>query len=193
MDLVDLAPDILSNVVPQARFAAGDQQVLDRHGAYLASLADDLVTEFYDTVFAHGPTARVFRDGEREEREKSFHGWWLRTVSAPLDADYYTWMTLVGVLHIRRRVKNPMMLAMMGHVVAFVTERARRDLGPDEAAVLAGALGHLHTTIAALISDSYTQAYIASLESVAGFSPELTERMLDLELKRLSEQFDSGR
>lgn len=189
MDLNDLAPTIMATMIPQARLSADDQAVLAKNQVYLAGLADDLISTFYEAAYGHGPTAGVFEEGERPAREKSLHDWWLRTVTEPIDDRYYAWMTLVGVIHIRRRVKNPMMLSMLGYITDYVWGRARTELDTAEADELGHTLHRLQNVVGSLISDSYTRSYIASLESLAGFTPELTERMLDIEIKRLTEEF----
>jgi hypothetical protein len=189
MELNDLASDIIQNMVPEARLTAEDQAVITRNQDYLAGLTERIVQAFYDSAYAHPPTAAIFHEGERPDREQTLRDWWLRTISKPLDDSYYHWMTLVGVIHIRRRVKNPMMLSMLSHVTSYVSTQAMADLDPTTAHELAATLCRLQAVVGSLISDSYTLSYIASLENLAGFSPELSGRMLDLEVKRLSENF----
>lgn len=189
MELNDLASNIIQNMVPEARLTAEDQAVLTRNQDYLAGLTEGIVQTFYDSAYAHPPTAAIFHEGERPDREQTLRDWWMRTISKPLDDSYYHWMTLVGVIHIQRRVKNPMMLSMLSHVTSYVSHQAIVDLDAAAAHELAATLCRLQAVVGSLISDSYTLSYIASLENLAGFSPELSGRMLDLEVKRLSDNF----
>ena len=188
MDLRELAPEIMSNMLPQSRLAAADQAVLDKNQAFLISMTEDLVLAFYNAAYGHPQTADIFVEGERTARESTLRDWWMRTVSKPIDDDYYRWMTLVGVVHIRRRVKNPMMLSMIGYVTETVSKRAQDELDMDDATELTQTLGRLQNVLGSLISDSYTQAFIGALESLAGLSPALTDRMLRLEIVKLEQE-----
>ncbi len=94
-------------------------------------------------------------------------------------------MTFVGIVHIRRGVKNPMMVSITTLVRDLVRRRARAALDPAEVDRLDLAMSHLIGTIVALISESYTQGYIGALQNLAGLDPRLTARMLDIEVKDL--------
>jgi hypothetical protein len=188
MDLRNLAPEIMSSMIPQSRLTAADQAVLVKHETFLMGLTEDLVKVFYDAAYGHTHTAEIFVDGERRAREETLRDWWTRTVSKPIDDDYYRWMTLVGVVHIRRRVTNPMMLGMIGYVTQYVSDRARDELSSKDAIELTQTLGRLQNVLGSLISDSYTQAFIGALESLAGLTPALTERMLRLEIGELEQE-----
>jgi hypothetical protein len=95
------------------------------------------------------------------------------------------WMTFVGVVHIRRRVKNPMMVSAMTVISDHVHQRARAELDADAVEKLQTAFSHLTTTIISLISESFTQSYIGALRNLAGLDENLTSRMLAIEVKDL--------
>jgi hypothetical protein len=192
MDLKDLAAKIVANMIPQSHLTEDDRAVLTRHADYLTGLTEDIVTTFSEAACSHPATAAVLEEEERPAWEQTLRDWWTRTVTRPIDDDYYAWMTRVGVTHVRRRVGNPMMLGMLGYLTDHVSDRAREDLDPISATDLARTLGRLQNMVGALISDSCTRSYIASLEGMVGFAPELTERMLDIEIKRLAETFPSS-
>ena len=183
-DINTLTEMILEQVVPESTITEDDAKAISQHRDFLLGLEDDLVKTFYDSLYAHGPTAAIFEDGERPAREETLRNWWRRTVEGPLDKDYFRWMTLVGVVHIRRGVKNPMMVSMTSVVAEFVREKASESLTPADVDSLVKALSHLGSTVVSLISESYTSSYIDALQDLAGLKPELTERMLTLEVKR---------
>jgi len=181
--LHELAASVIANCLPQSLLTAEDREVITRNQAFLAGLEDQLIALFYDSLFAHAPTAAVFEEGERPQREETLRRWWQRTVGGPLDDSYFAWMALVGVIHIRRGVQNPMMLSMFHLITDAVHAEARSALGEDEAEKLRIALSHLASTASSVISDSYTETYIKALYDLAGLNPALSERMLHIAVR----------
>lgn len=185
MGIAELTELILEQVVPQSMLTDDDAAAMAAHRDFLLGLEDDLVAAFYDTLYAHGPTKAIFEEGERPAREETLRHWWRRSVVGPIDDQYLRWMTFVGIVHIRRGVKNPMMVSITTLVRDLVRQRARAALDPAEVDRLDLAMSHLIGTIVALISESYTQGYIGALQNLAGLDPRLTARMLDIEVKDL--------
>lgn len=185
MGIAELTELILEQVVPQSMLTDDDAAAMAAHRDFLLGLEDDLVAAFYDTLYAHGPTKAIFEEGERPAREETLRHWWRRSVVGPIDDQYLRWMTFVGIVHIRRGVKNPMMVSITTLVRDLVRRRARAALDPAEVDRLDLAMSHLIGTIVALISESYTQGYIGALQNLAGLDPRLTARMLDIEVKDL--------
>lgn len=183
--LETLAKDILNTCLPQVQVTASDRAVITANKDFLLGLEDELVALFYDTVYGYAPTAEVFHEGERPEREATLRDWWQRTVNSGVDDSYLEWMCLVGIIHIRRKVKNPMMISMFQLIVNAVHAKALAQLAPNVAEELRLAFSHVAATASALISDSYTKSYIGALENLAGLDPKLTARMLDIEVKEL--------
>jgi hypothetical protein len=178
MDLTGIARSAVDQVPPGRRFQRGDSEVITGRRDLLLSLERDLVASFYDTLFAHPPTAAVFAEGERPAREDQLARWWRRTVTGPHDDRYFAWMAMVGLVHVVRGVSNPMMLAMKDHVVDFVVDRTQEaGLHPGEADELAGAFGRLFSTIAAIIALGYDRAVVDALYSVVGIPEALLTRM----------------
>ena len=135
--------------------------------------------------------AAVFALDERHAREETLRTWWQRTVTGPLDDRYWAWMGLVGVVHIRRGVRNPMMLSMMSHVEHAVQVEARAAGLPEaDREALRVAFSHLTATVAAVISESYTQSYISALQALGGLNPRLLANVLSIEVQAIE---DAGR
>ena len=188
VDIAAMVDGIIASLVPQALPHPEDLETLERNRDWLLSLEDEVVVVFYDTLYAYPTTEAVFLPGERQAREATLRGWWRRTVGAPIDLGYYRWMSLVGIVHIRRKVTNPMMLSMLQVVGDHIVTRAGAALGSDEAWALQQAFARLSTAVGAIISEAYTMGYVGALQDLAGLDPKLTDRMLQLELKRLEEQ-----
>ncbi|APD10439.1 MULTISPECIES: protoglobin domain-containing protein [Thermus] len=162
-----LAQRVLAEMPPEDRFSQADAEALARHKGALLALGDELVRAFYDTLFAHPPTARVFREGERPEREETLRRWWRRTVEGPFDLDYWAWQAYVGLVHLKRDVSNPMMLGHAAFVARFVADRL-----PEAAP----SVNRLMATVAALIAEGYKEVYLKAAREITGQSKELLER-----------------
>lgn len=177
-----LALRALEEMPPVTRFQPGDAEIIARHRDFLLGIQDTIVGGFYDTIFDHPATAAVFNDGEREDRESTLSNWWRRTIEGPLDEDYYAWMALVGLVHVIRRVSNPMMLSMASYVRQGVIDvTADADLDAEERQALTDAVGRLMATVGAIITYSYDHAVVDALFNVAGMPPALLERLRDQE------------
>jgi hypothetical protein len=163
-NLLQIARSALDQLPPACRFSAADARTILAHQDFLSALEPKLVKIFYDTLFEHPPTAEVFFEGERPDREASLAGWWRRTVDGPLDDQYFAWMASVGLTHVVRAVANPMMLAMADLVATFVAEQAyQSSLSQADAAALAEAFHRLAGTVGVVITHGYDEAMSSAL------------------------------
>jgi len=179
MSLVSVTREIIEDMPAEYRF-------LDRHGAVITKYAETLrsfggefVQGFYDTVFGNDNMQAVFKEGERPAREQSLAFWWDRTVDGPFDDTYWTWQTYVGLMHIKRGVRNPMMIGMWGYVLSFLRERlGESGLPVDERLDIIESFQRLAFTCQALISDSVMRFYLEALIKATGFNRKLLDRMV---------------
>ncbi|VVM06655.1 Globin-coupled histidine kinase [Methylacidimicrobium cyclopophantes] len=185
--LVDVTEKIFSQLPPSTRFSSEDETLLLGLAPKLLPLEDALVRGFYDILFAHPQTAGVFGSGERSERENALRRWWRRTLGGPFDAQYWRWQAAVGLIHIRRGVTNPMMLAMWGWVLNALQEALFENLKlpPHEAARAMEALHRLAATVQALTAESYLRHYLLALSHSTGVSTDLIDRLVTVELASL--------
>lgn len=174
--MLEIAREALEQMPPQTRFRPEDAAIIARHKDVLLAWTDELVKAFYDSLFVHPPTQRVFREGERPEREKTLENWWRRTVEGPLDDAYFAWMAKVGLVHVVRGVENPMMLAMASFVSEFVEKRTHEAKLP-EADPLTEAFYRLSMAVGAVITHGYDRYRALALYNVAGMEPALLERL----------------
>lgn len=179
-----LARQVLHELPPATRFTERDAETITRHRELLLSWEPAVVKGFYDTLYAHRPTAAVFTADERPAREHTLSHWWRRTVGEPLDEDYFAWMAMVGLVHVVRGVTNPMMLAMTEFVVVTVDDAATAaGLDPAEVDRLATAFRRLTSTAGAIITYGYDQAIASALYNIAGMPDALLRRLRDQDLK----------
>lgn len=184
-DLQQMTKDIVATCLPAALISDEDRGWIAKYRDLLLGIEDDLVQMFYDTLYAHEPTAAVFHDGERPAREASLREWWRETVTGDLGEKYLEWMALVGIIHIRRGVKNPMMLTMFQIVRDMISKNVFPQMPPEDVIKLGVAFSHVQVTAGSVIAEAYTKGYVGALESLAGLRPELTRRMLDIEVKQM--------
>ncbi len=179
----EIAQEAIQQMPPPARFREEDAAIIVRHRDALLALGPTIVQSFYDTLFSHDRTAAVFHEGERHDREGTLANWWSRTVNGPIDDDYFAWMAMVGLVHVIRKVTNPMMLAMSDQVALLVTtEVATWPLEDAERQQLIQAFGRLASTVRAIISWGYDHAITAALFEVAGMPEALLARLRDQEI-----------
>jgi hypothetical protein len=183
--LVELTETILHQLPPSSRFGEEDAALVLSHQALLLALEDDLVQGFYDTLYAHAPLRAVMPADDRLAREATLRQWWQRTVTGPFDERYWTWQVLVGLVHVKRGVKNPMMMGMWGFLLTWLRGRLAASLGESEATRLMGGFERLAVTVQALTSESYLEHYLKVLQRTTGFKPALLERLVHSEIDQL--------
>ncbi|MDO5053067.1 MAG: protoglobin domain-containing protein [Pseudoclavibacter sp.] len=180
LDMVALAREARDQMPPNAAFRDVDEAVLAQHRDFLTALEGRIVQSFYDTVYGHHATAAVFRDGERPAREQSLGAWWRRTAQGPHDEEYFSWMAMVGLVHVVRGVSNPMMISMADHASREVAAAARdSQLPPEEADRLSESCRRLLSTVSGVITYGYDRAVENALFEIAGMPPALLHRLRD--------------
>ena len=180
-----IAQTAINQTPPECRVQAEDAQVIARHSDCLLAMGPAVVKAFYDTLYGHDQTERLFRPGERPMRERTLASWWERTVRGPLDDDYWAWMALVGLTHVVRRVTNPMMLAMTGFVAQFVeTNSDALPVPQTEQRHVVTALRRVCATAGAIITFAYDHAVSSALFEVAGMPQALLARLRDQEISQ---------
>lgn len=186
--LSSLRAAIIEQIPPDVRFQESDAAAIRRNQGFLNSLAHDIVKFHYDTLFSHEPTRRIFREGERERLELLLANWWRRVVNGPIDDKFWDWMTLVGLVHIQRKVSNTMMLTAWGNVADLVVgaiQRAVQEgaMETSEAMALSSAFFKLGKTFTSLVAESY----IHGLAEATGTNLALMENLAAYEVEPLVE------
>lgn len=177
-------------------FEPADGERIHQHRDLLLSWIDEIVQAFYDRVFSCAESAAIFHSDERPAREKTLAAWLVRTFSEPIDEDYWAWQWYVGLIHIKRRVSNPMMISMMAQIQTLVDRKAIAALGTEEGMALASSLHKVNAIVTALVSEGYT---IGSMEAIArstGMSIDLVkiniDTVIDDQLASAGEQLHRG-
>jgi len=185
MGIIEQAKKTLDAIPEGQRFSARDAEILTRHRELLLSIEDDLVKGFYDTIQGNAHMAPIISNGgARSDRETTLRRWWQRTLAGPFDDQYWGWQSLVGVVHIKVGVKNPMMMGMWTWVLEWLPTQATAEAVGSEVAAreLLGAVGRLALATQAIIAESYLDNYLETVIRITGFKPALLERMFNNEI-----------
>jgi hypothetical protein len=184
MNIFETTQKILGDLPEGQRFSEADAILLTRFRAPLLALEDELVQGFYDTIQANPHMADLIGHGTRADRETTLRRWWQRTLNGPFDDKYWAWQSLVGVVHIKVGVKNPMMMGMWAWVRAWLRSKLTPELvgGADVAHDLMGSMERLALTTQAITAESYLAYNLEAVIRITGFKPALLERMFKSEI-----------
>jgi len=180
-----MARDIVAQMPPATRFNDEDARTLFAYRKVLLGFEPKLVQGFYDTVFAHPPTKAIFSDNERPAREQTLRTWWRRTIRGPFDDNYWEWQVLVGLIHVKRKVKNPMMIGMWGFVLTELNDELHNQLSTSEAKQVMDSFKRLAATTQSLTAESYLKNYLIALSEATAFPPNLLNRFVETQVDDL--------
>jgi len=173
---------ILQDLITLTGLSEQDYQVLSEYADITQKWADEIVKEFYDTLFGYKPTAGVFREGERPDREVTLRNWYLEVTSGKISSDFWRHQWLVGLVHIPRKVSNPFMFGMMSRVQQIFLRKCLEAFEPLQAERIYNAFKRLTDVVAGLIAEGYYLNYIEAMEHVGGIRMALVQRMIDVEI-----------
>jgi sigma-B regulation protein RsbU (phosphoserine phosphatase) len=162
----DEMQEVLKNLIKLTGLSEQDFLILRQAMAQTQPWADEIVTGFYDLLFSHEPTARVFKDGERSDREISLRRWYLEVTSGNDSDEFWRQQWQVGRLHVSRRVQNPFMLGMMSQVQQFFLKKCGQEFEPAQAERIYSAFKRVTDVVQGLIVEGYHAAHL-KLEKLA--------------------------
>lgn len=183
--LSKITQTILSQIPENVKLNQTDIEVLHKNNTYLISLKEEISDRFYDILYANEVTKNIFREGERTIREKSFQMWIEKTFTSNFDIKYWEWQTFVGILHIKREVKNNMMITMIGAVTDTLIEKVVEDLPKEEMVALLKAWMKLSSIVSSLVVEGYRLFYLYAVENVTGISETLLNNTVKVEIDNL--------
>lgn len=174
-----IAQEAIDQMPPVSRFNEEDATLILQYKEALLSWGPELVISFYDTIFEHEATAAIYRDGERPMREETLTDYWIKTVNGPIDLDYFGWMAMIGLIHVVRKVENPMMLAMSSFVTDFVEKKIFQEpsINPENAQKVIRAFRKYTSTTSAIITYGYDSSRVSALYEIIGMEESLLQRL----------------
>ena len=184
-NLLEIVDDIKSGMPPETLFSSKDAALFIANKDLLISLGEDLVQGFYGIVLSHDKTKAIFKDDEIEMRAEDLKRWWVQSVAGKFDNEYWIWLAYVGVIHVRRGVKNAMMMSMWGWMFDFLSKALFIKTTPENASSLLQAFSRLSATSQALTADTYLETYLTGILTATGFSKNLLDKMVENEINDL--------
>ncbi len=185
MPSINMTQNIFDQMPDSTRFNEQDAHVIHSYHDLLSTLEDDLVTGFYDLLYNTPATQKILAQDERSHREQTLRHWWQKTITSDFDASYWEWQTFVGLVHIKQKVSNPMMIAMWGWILATLRQSLKPQLPAEQLDNLMLAFEKLAFTIQALIVESFLQNYVKAIEKATGFNNALIDRMVSLQIDEM--------
>lgn len=172
-------------------FSGADIALIHQHQDTLRACTDQIVRAFYDRLFNVPETAAIFSEGaaERPKREATLRHWYVTTISANIDLNYWMWQWYIGLVHVRHGVRNPMMFAMMAAPVQeTVLAHLVGVLGGDEGRRVYASFQKLTTIVTALIAEGYSLSVLEATERAADLEAQLLDFDLGAEIDTLMQR-----
>ncbi len=152
-------------------------EILRSYRRELWELADDVVKEFYDKLFSYEGTAKIFKEDERPERERTFKQWFMKVVSGEYDDEFWaSQYYVVALKHVVRGISNEVMLASMNFLQRIFARKLTERFSYEEAERIYHAFKHITDAIAAIMVSGYMNMYIKAISESTGMSLALIDR-----------------
>ncbi|MBN1571583.1 MAG: hypothetical protein JW984_00120 [Deltaproteobacteria bacterium] len=176
---------VLKDLIRLTGYSEADRETLREFSEKTAPWADEFVKSFYDTLFGYDRTAKIFGEGERQEREKTLKGWLTSAFKGDITDDFLKNLWVVGLLHIKRGVPNSFMLGIMSLVEQLFLKKCIETFEKEEATRIYGAFKRLMDVVSGVIAESYYFSYVDALYSIGGIKREVVNRMISLEIDKM--------
>jgi hypothetical protein len=195
-NLLEKALKRFNEIVEDAKnlvgFSERDGQILGERKEILKSWADDLVGRFYSNLLKYPKTAQVFEKVPVEKVKSKFKTWYEELVSGKIDEKFLKRQFFVGLVHIYYHIDNDIMIFSANNLKRDFLAKCFEHFEPDEAVYVFQAFSKLVDFVIALTVEGYEFALYEGLTDIAGFKPELVERMMEIKLKEMYETFKKG-
>lgn len=178
----EITGKIFADMPLQTRFSPDDAQCINKHREQLLDMEDTITKGFYDVLYAHSNTYEILKNDDRNNREKVLRNWWQETLNSQFDQDYWEWQVFVGLVHIKQKVSNPMLISMWGWLLNTLNNELKGKLTCDEQAQVMNAFARLAATIQALTAESVMVNHLKAITEATGFNPKLLDRMVSLQI-----------
>lgn len=184
----DITAKIFADMPAETRFGQDDAACLAKHRDLLLSFEDTIVKGFYDVLYAHPRTLEILQNDDREKREAVLRDWWQKTLNSKFDDDYWQWQVFVGLVHIKQKVTNPMMISMWGWLSHTLSAALQDKVSETEQISIEKSFGRLSSTVQALIAESVMVNNLQAITAATGFNPKLLDRLVALQIDGMIKQ-----
>lgn len=184
----DITAQIFADMPTETRFGQQDAECLAKHRGVLLSFEDQIVTSFYDVLYAHPRTLAILQNDDRAKRETVLRDWWQKTLNSNFDDDYWQWQVFVGLAHIKHKVTNPMMISMWGWLSTTLSTALQGKVTETEQIAIEKSFSRLSATVQALIAESVMVNNLQAITDATGFNHKLLDRLVALQIDSMIKQ-----
>ncbi len=174
--------EILADLPDSVKLRQIDIETLQGARGFIFDRLDLITTSFYDILFGFEKTEAVFREGERSAREASFKHWVELTLTKEINQEYWEWQTYVGLIHVKRGIKNDIFVRMLNYVTELLVAEVVNNVPKEQAVPILIAWLRLSSTVSALIVQGYEQFYHQAIEGMTGIDEQLLDRLVAVEI-----------
>ncbi|MCB0264265.1 MAG: hypothetical protein KDH95_10475 [Calditrichaeota bacterium] len=180
---------VLENLIKLTGVVPRDFDTLNEVAPQIEVWEPAIVKIFYDTLYSHSATNAIFKSDERPDREATFSNWYRQLIHAKYDPMFWKHQWFVGLIHIKREVRNHMMLGMISRVQTFFLAQCMNEFQGVQALKVYGAFKRITDVIAGLIAEGYFEKYLEAMEKMSGIKTKVVERMVKLEIDTMIKEF----
>lgn len=181
-DIQQITSEIFESMPISTRFSDADTVLIKQHKDLLLGLEDKLAQGFYDTLYDHPKSLEILGKEDRTKREQVLRSWWQKTINSDFDNSYWEWQVFVGLVHIKQKVSNPMMISMWGWILIALRGLLKDKLNQNDLDAIMISFERLAATIQALTAESFLSNYVQAIEQATGFNNKLIDRMVNLQI-----------
>lgn len=178
----EITQRIFADIPLQTRFSQADADCIAKHRDLLLQLEDIITQGFYDVLYSHPQTLEILKNDDRLNREKVLRNWWAQTLNSQFDAQYWEWQVIVGLVHIKQKVSNPMLISMWGWLQNTLNNELRGKLPQYEQSAVMNAFCRLAATIQALTAESVMVNNLNAITDATGFNTNLLNRLVGMQI-----------
>ncbi len=188
MNLSDTTKEIFKSIPEAIIPNSQDEKIIQQHKTLLASYENEIVTGFYDTVYGDENLKDHLTVAERKMREQTLRDWYQVTITGNFDEHYWNWQVFVGVVHVKHRIPNAVMLSMWGWMMSFFQRNLLNDLETEEAIKVLAVLQKLQAVVTSLSVESFMMTRRKAIYLASGLHEKILSRLVNVEINKLLQQ-----
>lgn len=162
-----------------------DFYTLREKSTEIASWGDEIVALFYDTLYANEQTKKVFREGERPQREKTLSAWIGKLFEVEDLNAYWDTQRIIAFVHVRRNIKNEFMVSASSRLQEYFWQKSVATFGVEEGLKIGAAFARIINTVVGLT----VALYDLIITDLTGASPALINNLIECSIDELQTDF----
>lgn len=188
MDLTSMTNSILQKIPGMLIPTASDGALVQRYQGFFKKHENAVIKGFYDIVYSDPATSTHLNAKERPMRENTLRQWYQVTTAGHFDEHYWSWQALVGIVHVKHKIPNPVMLGMWAWMISFIQARLLEELPANEALDVLHVFQKLQATVCSLIVESYIMTQQEAISRASGLNAAILGRFINIEIDSLLNQ-----